>query len=181
MLKNKKIPLPSQLKTNRTILTPLQEKDLHAVKNIFQEKETVRWLETPTLNKDQVKEVIQQKIDNENTITYTATTRATQKKIGLIELTNIDTRNQKAHIGYILRKQYWGRGYATELVHTVTKNAFKHLYRLTAHIHAGNTASMNVLEKNNYQEEGILQDNVIINNNRHDTYIYAALKPRWEQ
>lgn len=180
MSKNK-ISLPTSIETNRTKLTQLKKEDAEHIQPVFKQKETLRWLQTPTLNKKQVEEVIKQKINNEKTLAYIATTRATKRRIGLIELTNIDIQNQKAMIGYILRKQYWGRGYATELVKKLTRHAFKHLHRLTAHVHAGNTESMNVLEKNAYKEEGILRDNIVLNNQRHDTYIYAALSTEWNQ
>ncbi len=78
---------------------------------------------------------------------------------------------QYAHIGYAIHNNFWGQGYATETIQTLTRIGFQQLglHRLEAHVNLDNPASKRALLKAGYQFEGIrkgfiLEDDVWTDN-----------------
>jgi RimJ/RimL family protein N-acetyltransferase len=64
----------------------------------------------------------------------------------------------RAMTGYILAKDAWGRGYATEALHAMVGVARDHgVRRLFALCHHEHTASARVLEKCGFAREGVLR------------------------
>ncbi len=72
----------------------------------------------------------------------------TQEFIGWCGLKYIKEKNE-IDLGYRFKKQYWGRGYATEAAKTCISYAFAHLNidRIIAKAHIENAASLKVIEK----------------------------------
>jgi len=68
-----------------------------------------------------------------------------------------------AEIGYWLGEPFWGRGFATDAVRTLSVHAFSQLSfrRLFATVFANNAPSCRVLEKAGYQREGLLRRSAI--------------------
>jgi ribosomal-protein-alanine N-acetyltransferase len=89
-----------------------------------------------------------------------------------------DIYHQSGIIGYWLAEPFWGKGIMPEAVKLLTDYAFFDLglIRLQAGVFSKNTASMRVLEKAGYVNEGILRNAVIKNGELMDEHIYAILK-----
>ncbi len=64
-----------------------------------------------------------------------------------------------AELGYWLARPYWGRGIMTQVVDALCRFAVSEwkLVRITAQVFDTNTASIRVLEKNGFQQEGHLR------------------------
>lgn len=82
-------------------------------------------------------------------------------------------------IGFWLAEEYWGKGIMTEATKAVTKHAFDNLglIRVFARVFSNNSASIRVLEKAGYKQEGrfinaIVKEGIIL-----DQLQYAILKP----
>ncbi|MBA4375590.1 MAG: hypothetical protein C0401_05385 [Anaerolinea sp.] len=75
--------------------------------------------------------------------------------IGMIEL-RLD--QHCADLGYVIAREYWGNGYATEITQSVVEWAVaqESIYRVWAICDIENLASARVLEKTGMQREGIL-------------------------
>lgn len=84
-------------------------------------------------------------------------------------------RSHTAEIGYWLGEEFWGRGLATQVLELMTKHAFSEggWEKLFAPVLAPNRASARVLEKNGYQLEGVLRNEVIKNGQMYDMLHYA--------
>ena len=82
-----------------------------------------------------------------------------------------------AEIGYWIGEEYWGNGIATDALKQMTKLALstKKYQKLFAPVLGPNKASMRVLEKNNYQLEGVLKQDVIKDDTYFDIYSYAKI------
>ena len=80
--------------------------------------------------------------------------------IGLIVGTDVYCRT--AEIGYWLSEEYWGQGIVCEAVKAIVKYGFEDLglLRIWAEVFEGNMGSMRVLEKADFQPEGILRNSV---------------------
>ncbi len=78
--------------------------------------------------------------------------------VGTIGL-RIDHANLRAEVGYCIAIEDWGRGYATSALRTLIPFAFGPvgLRRLVAHAFPHNAASVRVLRKCGFREEGLLR------------------------
>jgi ribosomal-protein-alanine N-acetyltransferase len=77
--------------------------------------------------------------------------------LGGLDLHLFDRRVRWANLGYVIRNQHWGKGYATEASKLALKLAFGpiHLHRVEASCELGNKASARVALKAGLQHEGI--------------------------
>lgn len=86
-----------------------------------------------------------------------------------------------AHVGYVLGRSEWGRGYATEALAALVEVAFADpgLYRFYAYCHVDNLASARVLEKAGLEREGRLRRFLIFPNlsaEPLDVFVYARCR-----
>lgn len=79
--------------------------------------------------------------------------------IGGIGLDVATGQPHRAEIGYWLAKPFWGQGIMTAVVTAVCRHAFEklELAKITANVFAFNDASVRVLEKCGFEQEGYLQ------------------------
>lgn len=69
--------------------------------------------------------------------------------VGFTMLFDAQAKNRDAKIGLALDPQFWGRGYATEVLRFVVDYAFHQLamHRITLNVYGNNTAAIKVYEK----------------------------------
>lgn len=84
-----------------------------------------------------------------------------------------------AFVGYAMDEIYVGKGIVTEAVELVVQFAFEQigLHRVEAYVSTENSASIRVLEKSGFQQEGLLRKLLYINGQWVDHYMYARLEP----
>lgn len=84
-----------------------------------------------------------------------------------------------AFVGYAMDEIYAGKGIVTEAVELVVQFAFEQvgLHRVEAYVSTENSASIRVLEKSGFQQEGLLRKLLYINGQWVDHYLYARLEP----
>lgn len=98
--------------------------------------------------------------------------------IGMIE---IRINDFKADVGYVLAREHWGRGIATEALRTLVDWALgqESIYRVWALCDVENPASGRVLEKVGMRREGVLRRQLIhpnISDEPRDSNCYAIVK-----
>ena len=81
-------------------------------------------------------------------------------------------------LGYLLLNEYSGQGVMTKAVSMFCAEAFEKLdiLRITARIFSPNAASRRILEKNGFQQEGILRRAICKGESVYDMCIYGKLK-----
>lgn len=129
----------------------------------------------PTTIDEAKKEILEDKNNNNKfAIIYK------DKFVGFInlELNNHPLYKHQASIGYGINKNFRGKGIATLVVKKITNYGFNELKlkRISGMCRSYNKASQKVLEKANYQNEGILRKNKFINGKYVDDLIYAKIK-----
>ena len=104
--------------------------------------------------------------------------KETKEIIGMIGLNSINETHKRGEMGYWVAKPLWGQGIMLEAINMLTAYCFNELKleRLYAHVRPINIGSWKVLEKAEYEREGLLKNHFCINGNMYDHYIYAKLK-----
>jgi RimJ/RimL family protein N-acetyltransferase len=92
------------------------------------------------------------------TMNFAIRSKENDTLMGAIGLVGVP-RHKRAEMGYWLGAPFWGNGFMTEAARAVVEFAFGTLgaNRLEAGVFDGNTASMNVLRKSGFIEEGVLR------------------------
>lgn len=105
--------------------------------------------------------------------------RANGKLVGGIGIVpKEDVERVSAEIGYWIGEAYWGKGIATVAVRQLVDYAFQKLpyTRLYAGVFAFNPASMRVLEKAGFEQEGVFRRAIIKNGVITDFHQYGCVK-----
>jgi RimJ/RimL family protein N-acetyltransferase len=102
--------------------------------------------------------------------------------LGAIDL-RLEEENSNAEIGYWIRVDEWGRGYATEAARAVIDHGFAALglHRIWAGHFERNPASGRVLEKLGMAREGVLRAHVRKWGRFENLVVRAILRPEWEK
>ncbi|MGH2492375.1 MAG: GNAT family N-acetyltransferase [Candidatus Limnocylindria bacterium] len=97
--------------------------------------------------------------------------------IGGLGLVQRSSLLRDASVGYVLRRDSWGHGYATEAVRSVVEYGFGTpcLHRIWATCDVDNVASARVLEKAGMRREGMLRSYMPRREGWRDSYLYALI------
>lgn len=99
------------------------------------------------------------------------------KCIGCIDV-RIAPEHDKLSFGYVLNRQYWGKGYMTEALSAVLELCFEKLdmNRVESTHYVGNEGSGRVMEKCGMIKEGVGRQEIRIKGVFHDVVHYAITK-----
>ncbi len=83
-----------------------------------------------------------------------------------------------ADISYLVKREFWSKGIATDAVKMACAIAFEELdiRRLTGMVYDANMASRKVLEKNGFEMEGVMRQAVEKNGMVYDLCIYGKYR-----
>lgn len=97
--------------------------------------------------------------------------------IGSIELRVISCEHRRGEIGYVLARESWGHGYATEATHRLLAFGFNELglHKISATCDPENRASVAVLTKNGMHHEGVLRDHVYLRGRWRDRLLFSVI------
>jgi RimJ/RimL family protein N-acetyltransferase len=100
--------------------------------------------------------------------------------IGSVSIRITNQQHQQGELGYILHRQFWSRGYATEASRALLAFGFGPLglRRIAATCHPENIGSARVLEKAGMSLEGRMRDHKLVRGEWRDSLLYAAVDRR---
>lgn len=109
------------------------------------------------------------------------TDRMTRELIGGIRLGIESELHRDASLGYILRRDLWGRGLVTEAASALVGFGFRRLqlHRVWATCAVDNIGSRRVLEKLGMTREAHLRQHSWVKGRWRDSYLYAILEQEW--
>lgn len=151
------------LETERLLLrriTPADESDLFA---IFSNSEVTRYYDLDTFTKpEQARDLIQRheiQFEKDAGVRWGITLKDSPKVIGTGGF-GWQRWNFSAILGYELAREFWNRGIMTEAIRVMARHAFNTMgmNRIQAATELENAASIRVLKKVGFQEEGILRE-----------------------
>ena len=104
--------------------------------------------------------------------------------IGRIFYEHLDTKHQRTEIGmHIGEKEYWGRGYGTDVMITFLDYLFNELglHRVYLRVQSYNTRGLKCWEKCGFTQEGILRDHSFTRGEYHDDLVMSMLRDEFNQ
>jgi RimJ/RimL family protein N-acetyltransferase len=102
--------------------------------------------------------------------------RATGLLVGSAGLRVRDWQHRRGELGYVLRRDRWGRGYTTEAVRLLIALGFElGLHRVEATCHPDNGASARVMEKTGMRFEGRMRQIQCVRGEWWDALMYAIV------
>jgi ribosomal-protein-serine acetyltransferase len=101
-----------------------------------------------------------------------------ERHLGNISIWQTSRTGRIGEIGYWVRTDLTGRGYATEATRGLMRVGFEHLglHKITLRIAVGNRGSERVAEKLGYTREGLLREELLIRGNWMDHTLYSMLE-----
>jgi RimJ/RimL family protein N-acetyltransferase len=173
------------LETPRLKLRALAEADVPALFAIFGDAESMRYWSRPELATIDEAEAMLRDIQKNGAsgdfVQLGIARREDDLVIGTCTLHRIQRDHRRAELGYILRRDHWGRGLAREALMALLDHAFGVLefHRLEADVDPRNAASIRLLERLGFKLEGHLRERYFVAGDIQDSSIYGLLAPEW--
>ncbi|MCU7846002.1 MAG: GNAT family N-acetyltransferase [Candidatus Thiodiazotropha sp. (ex Monitilora ramsayi)] len=173
--------------TLRLRLRPLELSDTSAVQRAASAREiadTMISLPHPYPDGEAGRYITRQQAEREAgcSATFTIEQKTEGWFCGLVEMRDIDREHSQGELSFWLAVEAWGRGYMGEVVQAVVRYGFEGLglNRLYAYHMLRNPASGRVLEKNGFQQEGLLRQRVRKWGQFEDVALWAILRQEWQ-
>jgi len=101
--------------------------------------------------------------------------------VGTCTLSQLDSTNRRAELGFALGQAFWGRGYMTAALPAVIEFAFGQLglERLFADVDPRNDPSIRALEGLGFRREGVLREHYLAQGEPQDAVVYGLLRREW--
>jgi [ribosomal protein S5]-alanine N-acetyltransferase len=100
--------------------------------------------------------------------------------IGTICYWNMQKENYRTEIGYALHPDYWKKGLMKEAMLKVLDYGFHTIkfHSVEARVHAGNSASLRILEAVGFEKEGYFKEDFYFKGHFNDTVVYSKLNKK---
>jgi RimJ/RimL family protein N-acetyltransferase len=171
-----------ELVTQRLRLRAMCPRDAAALLSILGDPEVTRYHNMPTMTTlieaQSALERLEQRYAARDTIRWAIEPVGHGKMIGTVGLLRFDFEQRRAEVGYELARHWWGRGLAPEAVAAVIRYGFSvlRLHRIEAGVLPGNDASVRVLQKLGFLEEGTRRDYLYVKERFHSFRWFSLLE-----
>ena len=169
------------LRTERLVLRELRPSDAERVFALRSDPLVMRHVNRPlaTTMDDAVALItlITGSVAANDAVQWAITVKGNDTFIGLIGFWRIAKEHHSGELGYMLAREHWGRGYASEAIAAVVPFGFNTLgfHRVEAITRPENTASIGALEKNGFVREAHFRENIFHNGVFHDSLHFGRL------
>lgn len=170
------------LRTERLLLRPFSGDDAPAILEIFSDARTMEyWSAEPISSLDEAEKLLRADIEwaaLKTTRAWAIAIPDSNRYAGKISLFQIDERNRRAEIGYLLGRQHWGKGLMTEAMSAVLAFAFDEmrLHRIEVDTDPDNQPSLALLARFGFAREGYFRDRWRVHGAWHDSVMLALLE-----
>lgn len=171
-------PFPT-LETRRAVLREPLPADADALLGVYSDPEVVRYFDQPALERrEQARKLLEawaRDQEARRAVRWLVTVGG--EVVGTASLHGVQETHRFAELGYLLRRDQWGRGLATELAARVVDFALgtAGLHRVEALVDPRNAPSMRLLEKLGFRREGLLRQRFWKGGEALDDVMYSRL------
>jgi ribosomal-protein-alanine N-acetyltransferase len=172
------------LETKRLILRQMRPEDGRAIFRIYGDEEVMRYRDVLAFTRleeaQQFLEGVRARYQQGEEMHWGITLKGEDSLIGSCGYSWHLGRHFGA-IGYDLAGLYWKQGIMTEAIGALLRFGFevRDLHRIEARVRQGNEASMRLLRRLGFQEEGLLRECLFLNNSFYDVKVFSLLKSEY--
>lgn len=152
--------LSPRLETDRLILRRYIDSDIDALYNIITDKRLSTYIKFPTLTKEEELEYIRKcmvEADNSKNERWIIERKEDNEVVGNIEVNSINKKHNYCNVGYTVRYDYWGNGYAFEALEKVSDYLLDSGYYLVeCSCNEKNIQSKKVMLKAGFKKDGYI-------------------------
>lgn len=165
------------------VLRDFRPDDVDAAFAIVGDDKVTQSLSFDTKTRQQTSDMIEGAVTRSRSVPrqefYLAVTVADDELIGFARLGLDGVRAAK--LGYAIRADRWGQGYATDAARTLVTFGFAELdlHRISAAMGPENTASIALAKRLGFSYEGRIRDHVHTNGRWRDSQLYSVLDHEW--
>lgn len=171
-----------RFETERLILREITHGDAAAIFALFSNEAVTRTMDISSFESiERAHNLINfqaKQFANKTGMRWGITFKEDNRIIGTCGFNYFDERSMRGEIGYDLEQAEWGKGLTAEAVRTILEFGFNtvQLNRIEATTNLDNIASMKVLTKLGFKEEGIMRDYGFWRDQFHDLRMFSLLK-----
>lgn len=176
-------PYPLRIPGRHITLREFRREDVDSALAVVGDERVTQWLSFDTRSRAETSTMIEGAIERAHldprTEFYLAVTLPGDDLIGFARLGLDGVKAGK--LGYAIRADQWGKGYATDAARTLTNYGFwqLRLHRISAAIGPDNGASVTLVRRLGFQYEGRIRDHVHTNGTWRDSLLYSVLEHEW--
>lgn len=171
-----------QFSTAHLLVRPLQLTDSEQLLEVYSDQEVFKFDTSEPMNNKKEAETFIEKMTNpylsHQVLIWAILKKENRKIIGTCGFKNWDRLSNHAQIGGLLSSNYWGQGFATELIPALCSYGFEkmQLNKIYVNTLAKNKAVLALMEKFHFQKEGLLKQHQFIHQMYEDIVIYSKIR-----
>ena len=164
--------LSPKIETERLILRRYKESDIDSMYDIITDERVSKYIKFPALTKEEELEWIRQCIKDADESKYEKWVLERKSDgigVGNIDVNTVMKKHNYCNVGYAIRYDYWGNGYAAEALETVSDYLLndRGYYLVECSCNELNTQSSKVMIKAGFKKDGYVANRRL---NRDGTY-----------
>jgi ribosomal-protein-alanine N-acetyltransferase len=153
--------LSPKIETERLILRRYKESDIDAIYDIITDKRLSTYIKYPDLTKEQELECIKEWIEEADDSKYERWVIERKEDgaiVGNIDVNTVVKKHNYCNVGYTIRYDYWGNGYAAEALEAVSNHLLEEsgYYLVECSCNELNKQSSRVMEKAGFKKYGYI-------------------------
>ena len=153
--------LSPKLETERLILRRYNESDIDAMYEIITDERLSKYIKFPNLTKEEELDCIKQWIKDADESKYerwVITLKSDGSVVGNIDINTIVKKHNYCNVGYTIRYNYWGNGYAAEALKVVADYLLSErgYYLIECSCNELNIQSSKVMLKAGFKKDGYI-------------------------
>ena len=164
--------LSPRIETKRLILRRYKESDIDAIYEIITDDRLSKYIKYPKLTKEEELECIKEWIkaaDESKNEKWVIERKEDGIVIGNIDVNTVVKKHNYCNVGYTIRYDYWGNGYAAEALEAVANHLLEEsgYYLVECSCNELNKQSSRVMEKAGFKRDGYIANRRL---NKDETY-----------
>ena len=171
--------LSPKIETERLILRRYQESDLDAIYEIITDERLSEYIKFPNLTREEELECIRKWIceaDESKYEKWVIEIKATGEVAGNIDVNTVVKKHNYCNVGYTIRYNYWGNGYAAEALKAVSDHLLNNsgYYLVECSCNELNVQSYRVMEKAGFKKDGYIANRRLNKDGTYSGVVYYS-------
>lgn len=174
------------LETERLVLRDVRETDLGPLAECGANPDVARWLPFGANPEERYGDLLRKSIANQREecrkqFGLAFELKETGRLVGSGGTRFLNYDDREVNVGYLIHRDHWGQGYATEAATRLVQFSFEELkaHRVVGSTAPENVRSLAVLERLGMQREGVLRKNMLLHGEWCDSVLYSILEQEW--